>query len=554
MKVIGRRFGCRRCYVSALAVSVSCSLFGQGIVYVHAPLTNPNGAPNHFIWDSLGTQVGPDFPIIVNGQTVATFVTPQVLGQPSECSIQPAGSNAVIAVQPNVINNPLDPTTFPIPLSAGTIIGPNAAGYQWLGDILGGDILTAARDSETIGEPPITVGYFTGVGSAYIGFDFVQNGQTYYGWIRAGCPLVGLNVGWVYDYAYETNPGVPIVAGAASSESFISSFNGSNQIPANASGHAGIGSFTLEGTTLFYSVFLDVMFRPTSARIYGPSGPDGTSRNVVADLGHYTVTNFPPPLDGPFSDITFPLGAVEYTGSCTLSATEADELRSGRLYVSFTSAAFPRGELRGEILPNVTVRFSPTLTRNGLWPAPNSHNRAEAVIQLTGASVGWQLATDPTLTLKSICFTGPVNFRHMRPVIIPPLSLIGVQIPSGGFTNAPGTPGQILYSGGFNVTDEQAAMLRQGDFSIDLLTSRFPRGEIGSQVVPEDSNRDGVPDYVNDFISLGVPCDAPWKNHSDYVNHVCSLAGQLVTAKEITVRQYMQVLRQAQQSACGKTP
>jgi hypothetical protein len=61
--------------------------------------------------------------------------------------------------------------------------------------------------------PFLSVGYFTGLESAYMGFSFQQAGQTYYGWVRVGCPISGLNVGWVYDYAYETAPNTSILAG-----------------------------------------------------------------------------------------------------------------------------------------------------------------------------------------------------------------------------------------------------------------------------------------------------------------------------------------------------
>jgi hypothetical protein len=40
------------------------------------------------------------------------------------------------------------------------------------------------------------------------------NGETHYGWVRVGAPLAFFNGGWLYDYAYETRPDTPIVAGA----------------------------------------------------------------------------------------------------------------------------------------------------------------------------------------------------------------------------------------------------------------------------------------------------------------------------------------------------
>ncbi|MGH7951879.1 MAG: PEP-CTERM sorting domain-containing protein [Limisphaerales bacterium] len=195
----------------ALAVLFAPVVLGQGIIYVHAPLSNPNGDPNHLPWDSLGTQVGPDFPIIINGQTVLTFSAPLVVGQPSKVIAQPSLTSSIIGQQP-FLDFPDD--VWVVPLSAGTEIGPDAAGYNWFDGSYDGPLLTAATGSGTVGDPFLTAGYFTGLESAYLGFDFQQNGETYYGWAQIGCPVVGLNAGWIYDYAYETAPNMPIEAGA----------------------------------------------------------------------------------------------------------------------------------------------------------------------------------------------------------------------------------------------------------------------------------------------------------------------------------------------------
>jgi hypothetical protein len=207
-----RPFAARWCWLlPALAVLLVPSARGQGtIVYVHLPLGNPNGDPNHLSYDSLGTQVGPDLPIVINGQTVCTFTSgPLVAGQPSRFAIQPSSLSAVIAQQP-FLDFPDD--AWVVPLSAGAEIGPGAAGYGWFDDSYDHPLLAAYRGSGTIEYPWLTGGYFAGVESAYMGFNFQQGGQTYYGWLRAGSPLVGLNAGWVYDYAYQTVPNTPIFA------------------------------------------------------------------------------------------------------------------------------------------------------------------------------------------------------------------------------------------------------------------------------------------------------------------------------------------------------
>jgi hypothetical protein len=205
---------CQRWFVPTLAAIAAQAAMGQGIIYVQAPLSNPDGNPNQLPWDSLGTQVGPDFSIIINGQSVLTFTTGANSTTPAQgFMVQPSSTSAVIAFQPNLNENPSDPTAFVVPLSSGTQIDATAAAYGWLGTVLGGDVLTAARSGGIIGEPPLTDGYFTGLEFAYMGFDFQQNGETYYGWVEVGCPVSGFNAGWVYSYAYETTPNTSIFAG-----------------------------------------------------------------------------------------------------------------------------------------------------------------------------------------------------------------------------------------------------------------------------------------------------------------------------------------------------
>ena len=202
---------CCRCWlIPALAVllALATEARGQGtIVYGQFPVTGgttfPYDANGERVWS-----VTPDFPqtanIVINGQVAFTFYSGTVF------SIQPSSLNAVIAVQPYLPNSL---ASLAMPLAAGQQIGSDAAGGSWLPNIYVGAIITSARDSGTIGQVPLTDGYFTGIESAYIGLQFQDAGQTYYGWARAGAPVVGINGGWVYDYAYETTPNTPIFAG-----------------------------------------------------------------------------------------------------------------------------------------------------------------------------------------------------------------------------------------------------------------------------------------------------------------------------------------------------
>ncbi len=183
----------------------------QGIVYGHFPVTPPP-PPGGFVfpWDTQGWQLAAFYPasvsydFVINDQLAYTFIAFGGI------AVNPASaSNALVAVGIDYLG-----ASAAIPLTTGQVIGPDAAGFNWISDRWGGSLLTATRDGATIGEPPLTIGYFTGLESAYLGLRFQQNGQTYYGWVRLGTPLAGLDIGWLYDYAYETRPNTPILAGA----------------------------------------------------------------------------------------------------------------------------------------------------------------------------------------------------------------------------------------------------------------------------------------------------------------------------------------------------
>jgi hypothetical protein len=201
---------CCQCWIiPALAVILVLAndARSQSIVYAQFPVTGgttfPYDAKGERVWS-----VSPDFPqtanIVINGQVAFTFYSGTVF------SIQSSSLNAVIGLQPYLPNSS---EVLAEPLAAGQQIGPGAAGYGWQPNIFSGALLTSSRDSGIVGQPPLTDGYFTGIESAYIGLQFQENGQTYYGWTRAGAPVVEINGGWIYDYAYETTPNTPIFTG-----------------------------------------------------------------------------------------------------------------------------------------------------------------------------------------------------------------------------------------------------------------------------------------------------------------------------------------------------
>ena len=196
--------------LAALLLGFSAPAVGQSsIVYGRFPPTTVPPPAAHFPQDDQGTRLFPGltqastYPLAFNGQVFYTFAAAE-----NGFTISPMSSiEAIIAVPVGQLGG-----GFAIALGAGQEIGPDAQAYFWMSGpapwLLMGCVDFGCR------------GFFVGTDSAYVGLRFQQSGQTYYGWVRVGAPFSapdgGLNGGWLYDYAFETRPGVSIKAGAKS--------------------------------------------------------------------------------------------------------------------------------------------------------------------------------------------------------------------------------------------------------------------------------------------------------------------------------------------------
>ena len=121
--------------------------------------------------------------------------------------------------------------------------------------------------------------------------------------------------------------------------SFTATLSGANERPPNRSPFRSSGTFTLTGNCLSYSVMAATNFAWTSLGIFGPADPHATSTNLIAALG---------PLFG----VLLPgASQLSYAGEVPLTDEAVAELKRGRLYVSFMTAQYPQGEIRGQILP-----------------------------------------------------------------------------------------------------------------------------------------------------------------------------------------------------------
>jgi len=520
------------------------------IVYAH--LSTPDNIPHVFPWDYQGLRLEGEFPqsydLILSGEAAFT------LSSGSSFGITPSPSNAVMAVR----SGPYDLGGLVVPMNRGQEIGPDAGGYGWMppetspfGPI--GSTFTASRASGIEGQPFLTIGYFTGLASAYAGLRFQQNGRTHYGWARVGAPAVGMNGGWVYDYAYETRPDTPILAGngAPALVKLTAIISGVNEAPTNNSVHQGTGSFTLQGNSLAYDVRVDAALSPTSAAIHGPASAGWTQRRLIANLNFFSIWT-PIVLDPSGTPITLPDRRL-YQGQIELTETQVAELLGGRLYVSFSSAAFPRGEVRGQIVPVIPIELTASLSSNHEALPRRSPYHGAASFTLTGDTLHYKLALDSGLGpgLSAAVYGAPGERSNPRRLLFRLDTALGILIPEGGIPDAPGVPGQVLYSGTTTLTDIQTGQLTTECPYINVATTRFPRGEIAGIITLADGDHDGISDYVAALLAQGSPCNAPWHNHAEYVKHVTNIASQLARSGLISCRQLIQIVKQAQRSNCG---
>ncbi len=128
---------------------------------------------------------------------------------------------------------------------------------------------------------------------------------------------------------------VMLVAAPASAEivKFEVALSGANQVPPANTPGTGIlvAEFDTDTNLLSWTVAYEAMTGPpTAAHFHGP-----------AELGENAPVVIPlqPPLTSPI------------VGQAVLTDEEASDLLAGHFYLNIHSAAFPGGEIRGQLVP-----------------------------------------------------------------------------------------------------------------------------------------------------------------------------------------------------------
>ncbi|MEI7937762.1 MAG: hypothetical protein WCK27_13825 [Verrucomicrobiota bacterium] len=140
--------------------------------------------------------------IDLNGDGITDLV---LASDGSSITLAPQNQNQIVAIP----ETPPDIGAWVAPLTPGAAISSSLDPvYVWYDRNFDGIGAAGIVDCMNIG----CIGYFQGDTDAYAGLKLNFGGSTYYGWLQVH--NFGANFGQLIDWAYQTSPNTPILAGA----------------------------------------------------------------------------------------------------------------------------------------------------------------------------------------------------------------------------------------------------------------------------------------------------------------------------------------------------
>ncbi|MBI1177783.1 CHRD domain-containing protein [bacterium] len=224
----------------------------------------------------------------------------------------------------------------------------------------------------------------------------------------------------------------------------------------------GFGAFLLVGNELSFNIFYEGLSgAATLAHIHGPAGVD-TAAGVLINLDPYKGTGFG--TSGTF------------VGTVTLSPDQLAAVADGLTYVNVHTSANPTGEIRGQILPQVSATpFTAVLSGDAEKPnAVTTSATGSAIFLLEGHILNFSLRYDGlsgTATLAHI--HGPADSTTSAGVMIDLSPYVDGAFGAGG-----------NLAGSIVLTDPQRANILAGKTYVNIHTAANTAGEIRGQISP----------------------------------------------------------------------
>jgi hypothetical protein len=283
--------------------------------------------------------------------------------------------------------------------------------------------------------------------------------------------------------AFEQNNPPASGSGATGSGSNDSGSTGSGQAPiqelSNTFGAALAGAQEVPPTPSTGSASGTAVVNPVTREMLATV----TTAGIPGTAAH--IHEAPGGVNGP---IIFPLietapGSGTWTARATLTEAQFNTLKAGGFYFNVHSAAFPNGEIRGQI---TTQAASGTAGGAGFIPSPTSATTFSSALRgeqevpptpSTGLGAGTLLTLPATReVIASIVTAGiPGNAAHIHqaprgvngPIIVP---------------LAETTPGSGIWTGRATLTEERFNALQSGNLYFNVHSATFPNGEIRGQI------------------------------------------------------------------------
>jgi hypothetical protein len=246
-------------------------------------------------------------------------------------------------------------------------------------------------------------------------------------------------------------PAILTVAATAQSVLYYSAAldNAQENPPTNGNGH-GWSIVRLDTTTGQVNIFIyyeSLTGAPTAAHLH--QAPVGVNGGVIVPCS--------------------PSGTNSFSGTGTLSAAQITAFIGNGTYVNVHTAANPGGEIRGQVVPSTSTRF--TAIMSGAQETPPNPSTA------TGTAVAFLHQPENRVVYvvnsSGLVSVTAAHFHQGAPGVAGP-----VVIPLNGSS---GTYGGV--SG--RLSAAQVAQWQAGNFYANIHTSSFPGGEIRGQMIPD---------------------------------------------------------------------
>ncbi len=252
---------------------------------------------------------------------------------------------------------------------------------------------------------------------------------------------------------------------------FTATLTGSAEVPAVTSNAAGTAVVIVDPATLAAKISL-VTSDLTGTVAHVHAAAKGVAGPIVLTLNETTA------------------GSGIWTATATLTATQMTTLKAGNYYVNVHSAAFPDGEIRGQLLAQLPKSGVSLATASSPAANPNkpvfftnilSGSLTVPAISSTAKAASIAVYRPQTKSLTSIIISSGINgtAASVRQAVAGsngPLVASLVQTATGSG----------IWSKLSTLTDAQITALNAGGLYDEITSTAFPAGELRGQIIQSE--------------------------------------------------------------------